>query len=159
MKRIKRFFRCACEPVPVWALAFLALLLPILFATQFALDPSAYSFPDLLELVIDGPFSPAIMIYILFVSGIVTGFILVVLALFFGGCICALVRLIWKCCKGSASVRDNWITIYVDDDTYARLHQMSADCKLSTSRFCAAVLEAIQDDDLEDVFYEEVDHG
>lgn len=160
MKKIKRFFRSACEPIPLWALALLALLLPILLAAAIALDPSAYSDPELLEYLFNSDtFSPDVMVSILGFSGVVLGVSYAVLSLFFVGCMYALFRLIKKRRKGAATVKDNWIMVHVDDDTYDRLHQMSADCKLSTSRFCAAVLEAIQDGDLEDVFYEEADHG
>ena len=159
MKKFKRFLRCACEPVPLWVLAVIALLLPILFSIVIAFDLSAFSSPELLEYLIDGSFSPDIMVFLLCVAGMTVGAEFIVCLLFFSGCMDSLYGLIRKCRKGAAAVKDNWIMVYVDDDTYDRLHQMSADCKLSTSRFCAAVLEAIQDGDLDDVFYEEVDHG
>lgn len=155
MKKLKRFFRSACEPVPLWVLAFIVLLCPVFAAIAGSLNLSNLSCPELLEWMYDGSFTPDVKIGILAYSGATAGFFLIVLLLFFFGCIYSLSGLIEKRRKGVAAVRDNWITVYVDDDSYDRLQKMAADCNLSTSQFCAAVLASTEDGDLDGVLDEE----
>lgn len=150
--KIKRFLRRLFEPVQLWELPIYAFCVLIPFSLIAFFDPASLSEPELLELLYSLNFQPDQAIGIWGYCAAISCLILLFVALVLVNFILWLFDFFKKRRKGSDSVKDNLIQVFVDDATYDRLHLIIDGHNVSLPKFCSMVLECVDPVELEAAF-------
>lgn len=149
---MKKFFCRLFEPVQLWELPIYAFCILITFLLIAFFDPASLSEPELLELLYSVDFQPDQAIAIFGYSVAIFCLILLFVVLVLVNFILWIFDFFKKRRKGSDSVKDNLIQVFVDDATYDRLHLIIDGHNVSLPKFCSMVLECVDPVELEAAF-------